>query len=225
MYGTAGASSYAEAQANVNKSTVLTNLETWYKNNLASYENKLADVIWCNDKSVITDTTLDVPYAGKSEANFGYGTNSNGYSATYRLLPTTAYSNNVNPSLKCPNDNNGGNLSKFTVSDTINGNGALDYKIGLLTMDEIIFAGNYSFNNGEYNYLWENTGGKSYWSLTPAWFYDYACMFVVNNNRIYKGDVCDPVTIGSRIRPSIALDSSVQLSGGTGTSEDPYIVK
>ena len=47
------------------------------------------------------------------------------------------------PSLICPNDNNRGKLSKFTVSDTTYGNGALkNYaKIGLLTDDEIAFAG------------------------------------------------------------------------------------
>ncbi|MDO4375817.1 MAG: hypothetical protein Q4C33_01410 [bacterium] len=227
MYGTAGGSSYAEAQANINKSTVLTNLETWYKNNLMSYEDKLADVIWCNDKSVVTDTTINIPYVNsKNDTNFGYGTNANGYNATLRLTELASSSNNIKPSLKCSNDNDGGNLSKFTVSDITNGNGALDYKIGLLTMDEIIFAGNYGFYNGDYNYLWENTGGIKYWSMTPAWFTGAeACMFVINNNRILLGSDCDPVAMKARIRPSIALDSSVQLSGGTGTSEDPYIVK
>ena len=48
MYGTISATNYASAHANINKSTILTNLETWYKNNLASYESKLADTIWCN---------------------------------------------------------------------------------------------------------------------------------------------------------------------------------
>lgn len=51
MYGTAVASDYASAHANTNKSTILTNLETWYTNNMASYKDKLADTIWCNDKS------------------------------------------------------------------------------------------------------------------------------------------------------------------------------
>ena len=42
------------------------------------------------------------------------------------------------PSLICPKDNNGGKLSKFTVDDTVYGNGDLDYKIGLLTVDEMV---------------------------------------------------------------------------------------
>ena len=50
--------------------------------------------------------------------------------------------NGTGPTFICPDDNNGGKLSKFTVKDTNNGNGNLNYKIGLLTVDEILFAGN-----------------------------------------------------------------------------------
>ena len=54
MYGTVGASDYASTHANINKSTILTNLETWYTNNLVTYTDKLSDTIWCNDKSTET---------------------------------------------------------------------------------------------------------------------------------------------------------------------------
>ena len=116
MYGQVGASDYASAHANINKSTILTNLESWYNNNLESYESKLADTIWCNDKSTVSGGP-------------GYGTNSTYYAAYNRLTSTKQ------PTLICPNDNNGGKLSKFTVKDTTNGNGNLTYKIGLLTAD------------------------------------------------------------------------------------------
>ena len=148
MYGQAGASDYASAHANTNKSTILTNLESWYNNNLESYESKLADTIWCNDKSTVSGGP-------------GYGTNSTDYAAYNRLRSIKQ------PTLICPNDNNGGKLSKFTVKDTTNGNGNLTYKIGLLTTDEIAFAGSVS---GKYNcstYLQENTG-TSWWSLSPS---------------------------------------------------------
>ncbi|UKI28733.1 MAG: hypothetical protein L6V78_07690 [Clostridium sp.] len=40
-YGTVGASDYASTHANTNKSTILTNLDSWYdKNNLKDYEKK-----------------------------------------------------------------------------------------------------------------------------------------------------------------------------------------
>ena len=39
MYGTPNSSKYAATHANTNKSTILTNLETWYNNNLKTYES------------------------------------------------------------------------------------------------------------------------------------------------------------------------------------------
>ena len=45
MYGTPGSSTYADTHANTNKSTILTNLETWYNNNLKTYESAIDDVM------------------------------------------------------------------------------------------------------------------------------------------------------------------------------------
>ena len=59
MYGTAGASGYATTHANTNKSTILTNLEIWYNNNLTAYESVIADTVWCNDKTNVTDTSYN----------------------------------------------------------------------------------------------------------------------------------------------------------------------
>ena len=75
MYGSASSSSYASTHANTNKSTILTNLETWYTNNLTSYADKLADTIWCNDKST-------------ASGGLGYGHNETNYAAYNRLVST-----------------------------------------------------------------------------------------------------------------------------------------
>ena len=202
MYGATGASDYASAHANTNKSTILNNLESWYKNNLESYESKLADTIWCNDKSTVSGGP-------------GYGTNSTYYAAYNRLTSTKQ------PTLICPNDNNGGKLSKFTVKDTTNGNGNLTYKIGLLTADEIAFAG---FIYNTYNrstYLQENAG-TSWWSLSPFKFDGSGvAVWNVGSGRLAYGDV-NGSTGG--LRPVISLISSTTISGGSGTSEDPYVV-
>ena len=161
------------------KSTILTNLETWYKNNLASYESKLADTIWCNDKSTVS-------------GGLGYGKNVTDYGA-YNRTKTTKQ-----PTLKCPSDNNGGKLSK-------------------LTADEIAFAGSaYSYNYS--TYLQENTGMNNWWSLSPRSliagraYVSIAGRFVANVS-YYFG-----------LRPAISIVSDITISGGTGTSEDPYIV-
>ena len=202
MYGTAGAGDYATTHANTNKSTILTNLETWYTNNLASYESKLADTIWCNDKSTVS-------------GGLGYEINDTDYAAYNRLNSTKQ------PTLKCPNDNNGGKLSKFTVDDTAKGNGNLTYKIGLLTADEIAFSG---LVWGYYNsstYLQENTGTTWWWSLSPNIFYG-------GNVRVWgvRSGVLNFIfgNNGGGLRPAISLVSSTTIAGGTGTSEDPYII-
>ena len=52
--------------------------------------------------------------------------NKNYYNTAKRLVQASSYSaGGTGPSLICPNDNNGGKLSKFAVSDTEYGNGAL----------------------------------------------------------------------------------------------------
>ena len=210
MYGTAGASDYASAHANTNKSTILTNLETWYTNNMASYKDKLADTIWCNDKSTEKD-------------DLGYGTISTTYSTN------TRFSSSVGPSLICPNDNNGGKLSKFTVSDTTNGNGTLTYMAGLLTADELALAGYASGLQNSSTYLQENATDTSWWSLSPGFFRGdeylrvaeyYVFIWDVNNGTLsydYSGS-------GMGLRPAISLVSTTTISRGTGTSEDPYVV-
>ena len=201
MYGATGASDYASTHANTNKSTILTNLEKWYENNLIEYEDKLADIIWCNDKSTANN-------------ELGYGGNRNDYSATNRL-----YSTEVS-TLICSSDNNGGKLSKFTTDDTTYGNGNLTYKVGLLTADEAAFAGlsGHGSDKKAVCYLTENAN-EYWWTLTPATFFRIsAVVFQINNNFSY-----DEVGLDKAVRPTIALNPSVSITG-EGTSENPYKV-
>ncbi len=202
MYGATGASDYASTHANTNKSTILTNLETWYTNNLASYADKLADTIWCNDKSTVS-------------GGLGYGTNETDYAAYNRLASTKQ------PTLKCPNDNNGGKLSKFTVDDTTNGNGNLTYKIGLLTADEIAFSGSIAYTYNRSTYLQENTGTTWWWSLSPIRFGGgNAVVWGVYSGRLDNYGV----GVDGGLRPAISLISSTSVTGN-GTSDNPYVVK
>ena len=202
MYGTAGSSDYASTHANTNKSDILKNLETWYNNNLKTYESKLADTICCNDKSTVS-------------GGLGYGTNATDYGAYNRLASTKQ------PTLKCPNDNNGGKLSKFTVDDTTNGNGNLTYKIGLLTADEIAFAGSIAYTYNRSTYLQENTGTTWWWSLSPNYFTGgSAYVWVVNSGNLGRYSVYGD----SGLRPAISLVSSTNVTGN-GTSDNPYVVK
>ena len=200
MHGIENATDYASAHANTNKSTILTNLETWYKNNLESFETKLADVIWCNDKS------------GGS-----YGEEPTDYGAAIRR---------ETPSLICPNDNNGGKLSKFTVDDTTNGNGNLTYKIGLLTSDEVVYSGHFnSYSDTSATYLQENAIG-SWWTLSPGSYNDDGGGLTSTIYTVEASGSVNDTSPGytSNLRPAIALIPTTKVTG-SGTSEDPYIIE
>ena len=207
MYGTAGSNDYSSTHANTNKSTILTNLETWYTNNLAPYENKIVDTVWCNDKNVVTDTTFD-PF-GITPTGLGYGTNSTYYGSELRLSdPKDGYSGGTGPSLKC-----NGKLSKITT------------KIGLLSADELAYAGYAAILYSPTTYLQENATGYWWWSLSPNCFNDFndglAFVWRVSLDHLDGDGVVDDC---GGVRPSISLVSDTKISGGTGTSEDPYVV-
>ena len=213
--------SYANAHANINKSTILKYLESWYDDNIARYDSYIADTIWCNDKSVVTDTTFN-PYSFTLGTNYGYELNTNYYGTTKRIMDNSRYFFAGSPSLICPNDDLGGKLSKYTVSDTTNGNGALDKKIGLLTADEVVYAGggnlNYSY------YLLKNTENWFWWVLSPIVFDgDRARVWGVygSSGYLYRGLV-NVNYFG--VRPSLSLNSTVPIASGKGTRNSPYKV-
>ena len=206
-YGTVGASDYASAHANTNKSTILTNLETWYTNNLKTYESVIDNSVWCNDKTKVTDTSYNPWSYGGNATGLGYGTNKTYYGATQRLISTSNSAGGTGPSLKC-----NGELSKITS------------KVGLITADELAYAGYaYGLENST-TYLQENATDTYWWSLSPRYFYGgYAYVWnVFGSDGIFADD---DVSSSFGVRPSISLISSTTISGGSGTSEDPYIIE
>ncbi len=203
-YGTVGASDYASAHANINNSTILTNLETWYTNNLKTYADTIADTVWCNDKTNVTDTSYD-PW-GWTPNGYGYGKNVTYYGATQRLISTNGRTGGTGPSLKC---NSG--LSK------------INSKVGLITADELAYAGYAAALKNTTTYLQENATGTDWLSLSPSVFFSvYAFVWSVNGG---SGDFGNySVNSDGGVRPAISLIISTTISGGTGTSEDPYVV-
>ena len=203
MYGTPGSSTYAATHANTNKSTILTNLETWYKNNLTTYEKVIDDNVWCNDKTNVTDTTYD-PW-GMKPTGLGYGTNITYYGAAQRLISTSGSAGGTGPSLKC-----NGELSK------------INSKVGLITADELAFAG-YALRTGNTTtYLQENATDTYWWSLSPYGFggSDAVVWFVRGSGGNFG---TDRVSLASGVRPSISLKSTTNVTGN-GTSSSPFII-
>lgn len=242
MYGTPNSTTYAATHANINKSTILQNLETWYKAKLTSYTEKLADTIWCNDKSTVKDITLNQVESKNGVLNkesmpipgLGYQKELTVYGSGNRLFPLDQsqekWPSVMGPSLICPKDNDGGKLSKFTVDDTVNGNGNLDYKIGLLTVDEMVLAGMatisaYFNNNYDENlvtsYLRNNAYGY-YWTLSPIFFDGEGAD--VWSSGVYGRLRGDYVDRSRALRPAISLKSDVTISRGNGTASNPFFI-
>ena len=206
MYGTAGSSTYEATHANTNKSTILTNLETWYNNNLKTYESGIDDNIFCNDKTNVTDTSYN-SYNWSNFNGLGYAKNSTYYGATQRLVSKSNSAGGTGPSLKCT-----GELSKITS------------KVGLITADELALAG-YAYNiYGIETYLKENANAY-WWSMSPDAFNgNVAFVFIVIKDEEESSFSSDGVNDNIAVRPVISLKVSTKISSGTGTSEDPYVV-
>ena len=101
------------------------------------------------------------------------------------------------------------------------GNGNLDYPIGLITADEMIYAGGSRMVNNDEYYLYT---GNRYWTMTP--FYFLNANSGAYNWGIYSlGDSrYGTVNNSFGVRPVINLKSTVVISQGDGTADNPYIV-
>ena len=177
-------------------STILTTLNTWYQNNLTSYADDIdMNAGFCNDRT---------PYSGT-----GLGTTATDYAAYNRL-----YTNNT-PSFKCTN-----NSDLFTVSSSNKGNKALQYPIGLISMDEVWYAGGYSANNSSY-YLYT---GQNYWTMSPYFFSASggASVFRVISSGNLDGNYYVYGSFG--VRPVINLKADIIISSGDGTVSSPYTI-
>ena len=203
-YGTPGSGTYQATHANTNNSTILTNLEAWYNNNdnFKKYEKVIADTEWCNDKTNV-DKTYD-PWS-ITPNGLGYAKNVTYYGATQRLVSASGSAGGTGPSLKC-----NGELSKITS------------KVGLITADELAFAGYAYGPSNTTTYLQENADSR-WWSLSPSGFNgDDARVWIVYGS---SGDFgYRSVFFDVEVRPSISLKSTTNVTGD-GTSSSPFVVK
>ena len=96
-------------------------------------------------------------------------------------------------------------------------------KVGMLTFDEIVYAGGGNKENANY-YLNNNATTKHWWALSPIYF--SGDTFFVNSSIVYKeGSLgSNLVGTGNSFRPAVTLLSSTQITGGNGTISNPYTV-
>ena len=93
-------------------------------------------------------------------------------------------------------------------------------KIGLITADEIEFAGGKGVSNISY-YLYN---GQNYNTMTPLnWDGTRAYVFFANNTGTLGAGSVNGTKVG--LRPVINLKSNVTFSSGNGTQSNPYVVQ
>ena len=201
MYGNTSGTTSDEVNANTNDSTIKSYLDSWYSTNLSEYANYIADSGFCNDRTLST----------RSNNGNGVQTNVTTYYAAYGR-----YYTNYNPSLVCPNAKN----DLFTVSET-DGNQALTYPIGLITIDELMLAG---ARNEYVNKLYYPFSEYTYWTMSPHSFHSSntaAYEFILGSDGLALSDW---VANTNGVRPVINLRSDVQISGGIGTQNEPFVL-
>ena len=200
-------------------SSIKTTLDNWYIDNLKDEYAEYLDgnAGFCGDR---TSTTTD---GGAPNDTGGTGTTATYYGASYRLHT------NKTPTFKCSDIDN----DLYTTPGSSKGNGALivnnsndeNYRdetptpIGLITADEVAFAGGvYGTSNSSY-YLYSNYA--VYWTMSPYNFDgSIALVFRVSSSGSLN-DYRVPSPYG--VRPVINIRANVELTG-TGSQDNPFKV-
>lgn len=185
--------------AHTKDSTIKTKVDTWYHDNMLEYDSKIEDTPYCNDREIGTYGGWDKD----SPVGYLYYQKYNDMWSLYK------------PVLTCRNKNDA-----YTVSDTVNGNGDLTYKTGLLTADEITYAGASAGSSNRSYYLYT---GQDWWSASPDRFSNFIAggFYVIwNGNLVY-----DAVYSSNGARPVVSLVPGTRSIEGDGTVEDPFIVE
>ena len=186
-------------------STIKGVLDQWYQNNLTGVFDKIdGNAGFCGDREPSTSDTI-------SNGSGGIGTTQTNYGGYIRLYRQS----NGLPTYECASDSD-----LYTTSGNENGNGALTYPIGLISMDEAWYAGGYSSTNQSY-YLYT---GQNYWTMSPSYFYSTGSAYVFIVSNIGNLSHVNVVSRTWGIRPVINLKADVIITG-SGTTSNPYQVE
>ena len=201
MYGNPDGTTFDEVHNNTNNSIIKTAVDTWYKTNIV-------------DKGFSSDVSNAVGFCGDRTLRSGDGvsTTQNSYFSSYKRLE------NNTPQFTCPE------LSRdlYTTAASSIGNKALTYPVGLITYDELVYAG---MDNRHTNKLSWAYSTQHYWTMSPSSFdatLGYAIEWFLNS----AGNLTPWWGVGSHLgaRPVINLKSDTLITGGIGTSSDPFVV-
>ena len=245
MYGTSG--TLASNRTNTNNSTIKGVVDTWYNNSLSSYTKYISTTaVYCNDREIGKGTYVAQKELNKNSdsmiafvdindtsnliaaPDFQYNFK---FSANIRLL------DNKQPTYNCTN-----------IKDAFSGSNTeakLTYPIGLMTADEVVYAGANTMNSwggssstaNVWYYLNSTegsiTGSTNWWTITPsisakvsstnnsiyAAYVDNASLYVPD---VYLGS--SPLNNLKAVRPVISIKQCALWSSGSGSYISPYEV-
>ena len=220
---------FEQGMSQVNNTNIKTAVDNWYSGSdgIASYQSQLEDTPFCNDAS-ITNTSLKDPTISVKDSIALY------FGPGKRLIePKITGVGTEKPSVDCAKARD-----KYTV-DSTNGNGALTYPVGLMTADEIVYAG--ALSNGttfdDYSdddqisgaqnisslvYFSVYANSNHIWTMSPAFSNNIASRWFAYSSRGYVMPLRD-VNSGE-VRPVVSLKAGTRVTGD-GSADSPYVVQ
>ena len=108
----------------------------------------------------------------------------------------------------------------FKCSSDGNGKGLVNASVGLLSYDEVVYAGGYFNQNNDDYYLYNSS--IYWWTMSPGGFESSSSVWpVATTGRIdYYTDLD-----AYRLRPVLNLNANTQISDGDGTKENPFTIE
>ena len=201
MYGNPDGTTFDEVHTNTTSSTIKTKVDNWYKTNIV-------------DKGYSSYVSNAVGFCGDRTLTRGDGISTNIYSYFGAF---GRYEKN-NPQFTCPEPSR----DLYTTTDSSIGNKALTYPVGLITYDELVFAG---MDQRHINKLSWAYSTQNYWTMSPSYFYatrGIALEWTLNGAGYLN--LWSNVANGFGARPVINLKSDTMITGGIGTANDPFVV-
>ena len=109
----------------------------------------------------------------------------------------------------------------FKCSSDGNGKGIVNTDVGLLSYDEVVYAGGYYNRKSNYNYYLYNSK-IHWWTMSPAGFSgSYSDVWHVTTT----GNILFDVNNYYAIRPVLILNADTKVSDGDGTKENPFVIE
>ncbi len=109
----------------------------------------------------------------------------------------------------------------FKCSSDGNNKGVVNASVGLLTYDEVVYAGGYQHSSNSNYYL--NNPAIYWWTMSPAGFSgSYSYVWDVNNTGSIRNVTVDYIDV---VRPVLNLTADIQISDGDGTKDSPFVVE